>query len=60
MEVLEKAEHYIKGLRTSQGDILIKSGRKTGIVGLLVCIKTTNTLFQHLIEQDKMKFTCID
>lgn len=56
MDFLDKAENYIKGLRTIQGELLIKSGRKTGFIGLLVCIKSTRELFQKMIEEDKMKF----
>lgn len=56
MDFLEKAEEYIKGLRTSEGDLLTNSGRKTGFLGLLVCIKSTKALFQHLIEEDRIKF----
>lgn len=56
MDFLEKAEEYIKGLRTLEGDLLTYSGRKTGFLGLLVCIKSTKILFQHLIEEDRIKF----
>lgn len=56
MDYMEKAEDYIKRLRTSNGELLTKSGRKTGFIGLLVCIKSTKTLFQYLVEQDKIKF----
>lgn len=36
MELLTKAENYIKKLQTLQKDSLLKSGRKTGFLGLLV------------------------
>lgn len=56
VEFLDKAENYIRALRTTQGDLLIKSRRKTGFVGLLVCIKSTKVLFQKLIEGENIKF----
>lgn len=56
MELLTKAENYIKGLQTTVGGSLVKSRRKTGFIGLLVCIKSTKTLFQYLIEEKRMNF----
>lgn len=56
LDFLDKAENYIIGLRTSEGDLLTQSRRKTGFVGLLVCIKSTKALFQHLIEENRIKF----
>lgn len=56
MELLTKAERYIQSLQTSNDDSLLKSGRKTGFIGLLVCIKSTRILFRQLIEEEKIKF----
>lgn len=44
MGLLTKVENYTKGLQTLQGDCLVQSDRKTGFIGLLVCIKSTKSI----------------
>lgn len=43
--------NYIANLKTVNGEKLIQSRRKTGFLGLLVCIQSIKNLFTDLIEE---------
>eukprot|EP00794_Sanderia_malayensis_P003866 gene3866-4408_t len=48
---LEEAYKYILGLKTSSGQQICKSRRKTGFLGFLIGIRSAEGLFHCLVEQ---------
>ena len=49
---LETAFEYISDLKTTKGEPMHMTKRKTGIIGFLPAIKTTNNLFISLTEEE--------
>lgn len=46
----ENFEAYIAGLKTSSGELILRSRRKTGFLGLVVCLRNVFELFTQLKE----------
>lgn len=51
-----EAEQYIKRLRHSNGQLVIEGLKKTGFVGLLICMDSVRTLFDDLVMTGKLKY----
>ncbi|KAJ3661737.1 hypothetical protein Zmor_006124 [Zophobas morio] len=47
---LDEAFHYIKNLKLSNGTYIVKAQRKTGFLGMLTLIATTNNVFECTIK----------
>lgn len=54
-EYLENAYSYIKSLKLGSDNVL-KTNRKTGFLGFLICIKTILFLYVELVETEKIDF----
>ena len=48
-DFLVKAENYIRSLKLSDGQEVLKSNRKTGFLGFLFCIRSIQILHENLI-----------
>jgi len=57
-EVLENGFNYITKVKLIDGQLVIRSLRKTGFLGFLICIKSIQYLYQSLC-QDKTVLSCI-
>lgn len=56
-ETLEKAKRCLTSIKLSDGTKAIITPRKTGFIGLLVCIESLKALYIQLIEKDqKLKY----
>lgn len=53
-------ESYLKTLRFNDGNLVIKSGRKTGFLGFLICIKALRMFFYQYIniENAPIQYLC--
>lgn len=57
LEFFDKAENYIKNLRTSKnGQLVLESKKKTGFLGFLTGIYWVKFLYSTLIETNTLKF----
>lgn len=55
-QYLEHIEHYIRNLKLS-GTSILKSNRKTGFLGFLICTKSLKQLFMRYVgEENLMKY----
>lgn len=52
-EFLDRTETYINSLQLIDGSKVVQSGRKTGFIGFLVCIKSIKGIYIHLVEQEQ-------
>lgn len=52
-EFLEIAEEYIKNLKFENDGLVIKSQRKCGFMGFIICFRSLKQLFKILIEEQK-------
>lgn len=50
----EDIKLYILSLKTSNGELLIKSRKKTGFLGFLICINSTIELYEELYKKHKV------
>lgn len=50
---------YILLLKTSTGQLLIDSRKKTGFIGFLICIESVLTLYEELCKTDVMKYIAL-
>lgn len=53
---LNEYKAYILSLKTSQGQLLINSRKKTGFIGFLICIESILTLYEELCTNNLMKY----
>ena len=50
---LDEATEYIKDLKDRDGKPILKSGRKTGFLGFLMCIQAVEGLAEDLVNSEK-------
>lgn len=53
---LQEAENYITELTDANGRPVIESLKKTGFVGLLICMHSTADLFERLVATGKLQY----
>lgn len=51
---LENIKNYILSLKTHNSELLIKSRKKTGLFGFLICINSTITLYEEVCQNNKL------
>lgn len=51
---LDEIKNYILSLNTVNGELLIKSRKKTGFFGFLICINSMIALYEEICEQKKL------
>lgn len=47
---------YLEGLQDQNNEMLITSRRKTGFIGLIVCLKSAENLFDDLLKTGELNF----
>lgn len=55
-EFMENAKKYLRSLMLEDGTKVMRSGRKTGFVGMLTCIESSQQLYLELVEEEKVLF----
>lgn len=49
-KILQEAKLYIMGLKDKSGTSILRSKRKTGFLGFIVCIESAIAMYQKLVE----------
>ena len=58
-ETVSSSISYIISLKLPSGELLVEHRRKTGFVGLIVCLKNLNFIYTHFIETNKLHYVSI-
>lgn len=53
---LQEAEQYIRNLKDANGRLMTDGQKKTGFVGLLICMQSVAALFEGLVSTGKLKY----
>lgn len=55
-DFIDSSINYLSKLKDKEGNLIIKSRRKTGFLGLIISLKSVGNLFVELVKNNTLKF----
>lgn len=59
VDFINMCKEYIINLKFVNNNYIVKSGRKTGFLGFIICLQSAINMFDDLIIKEKLRFLCL-